>query len=92
MEILNLCSAMLNEAREANRVIMNQAVENRNDPKAPIKMDMLENEIYESTYKASIDPEIHLTYSEKIEHNNTWRTNREKMARLEKNKDKPSQW
>ena len=35
-------------------------------------MDMLENEIDAETYKASIYPEIHLTYSEKTEHDNAW--------------------
>ena len=45
-----------------------------NDPESPIKIYMTENEIDEATYKASIDPEIHLTDAKKTEHYNTWRT------------------
>ena len=45
---------------------------------------MLENDIDEATYKASIDPAIQLTDSKKIEHNNAWGTYRERTSRLEK--------
>ena len=76
--LFNLDSARLSKEREAKRVILNQEVEDGNDPEAPIKLDMLENEIYEATYKASIDTEIHLTDANKIEHNNQWNTYRER--------------
>ena len=46
-------------------------------------MAMLENDIYESTYKASIDPEIHLTNAKKIEHENAFCTYRDSMSWLE---------
>ena len=65
MELLSLQSARLSEAREAKRVIPTQEVEDENNPEAPIKLDMLENEIDEATYKASIDPEIHLMDAQK---------------------------
>ena len=61
MELLNLHSARLGEAREANRFILNQAVEDDNEPEAQINMAMIENEIDETTYKTSIYPLIHLT-------------------------------
>ena len=35
--------------------MMTQAVEDGNDPEAPINLDMLKNDIDEATYKASID-------------------------------------
>ena len=61
MELLNLHSARLGEAREANRFILNQAVEDDNEPEAQINMAMIENEIDETTYKTSIYPLIRLT-------------------------------
>ena len=45
---------------------------------------MPENEIDEATYKASIDPAIHLTYADKIEQDNAWRTYRYRTSRIEK--------
>ena len=44
---------------------MTQAVEYTNDLESPIKLAMLENDIDEATYKASIDPLIHLTDAKK---------------------------
>ena len=46
-------------------------------------MDMLENEIGEATYKASIDPEIHLTYAKKKYYDNECNTYRDKTSRLQ---------
>ena len=78
MELINLQSARLIKENKVKRSMMNQELEDGNDPEAPIKLDMLENEIYEATYKASIDTEIHLTYANKIEHDNQWNTYRER--------------
>ena len=50
--------------------MLTQAAEDGNDPEAPIKMAILEYEIYETTYKALINSEIHLTNAEKTEHEN----------------------
>ena len=55
-----------------------------NDPEAPINLDILENEVDEATYKASINPAINQTDAKKIEHNNAWRKYRERTSRLEK--------
>ena len=55
---------------EAKTVMLTQAVEYGNDLEATIKLAMLENDIDEVTYKASINPAIHLTYSEITEHYN----------------------
>ena len=40
--------------------MLTQAVKDVNYPEAPIKLDIMENEIDEETYKASIYPAIHL--------------------------------
>ena len=45
---------------------------------------MLENDINEATYGASIDSEIHLTGAEKTGHKNSWQTYRERTSSLEK--------
>ena len=65
MALLNLQSARIIEAREANKVMMTQEILDQNEPEALIKLSMLENEIDKATYKASIDTYIHLTDSEK---------------------------
>ena len=84
MELINIQITRLSEARESKRVILDQAVEYGNDPEAPINLDMTEHEIYEATYKASIDSETHLTNYYKTEHDNAWRTYRERTSRLKK--------
>ena len=83
MELINLQSERISEERE-KIFMLTQAVEYGDEPESLIKLAMLENEIDEATYKASIDPEIHLTDSEKTKHDNAWHTNRERMLRLEK--------
>ena len=88
VEILNIESKRLSESREVRRVMLNQAVECGNYPESHIKLAILENEIYEATYKASIDLEIHLTDAEKTEHDNAWHTYRERTSSLEKHRGK----
>ena len=56
MALLNLQSARIIEAREANKVMMTQEILDQNEPEALIKLSMLENEIDKATYKASIYP------------------------------------
>ena len=68
VEILNLQSARLSEAREAKRSILTQAVEGDNYLDVLIKMAMLENEIDEAMYKDSINLEVQLMDAEKTEH------------------------
>ena len=57
VELLNLQSEMISEAKNSKRVIMTQAVEDGKDPEEPINMAVLENDINEANYKASINPE-----------------------------------
>ena len=71
MELINLNIASLINSREAKRVVLIQAVEDENNPESPINLDMLENDIYEATYKSLIYPEIHLTDANKTEHDNS---------------------
>ena len=70
--------------KEKKIFMLTQAVEYGNEPESLIKLAMLENEIDEATYKASIDLVIHLAGSEKTEHDNAWRTYIERTSRLEK--------
>ena len=49
---------------------------------------MMENEIDEATYKALIDPEIHLMDADKIEHDSTWSTYKDRKSRLGKQQGK----
>ncbi len=49
-----------------------------------MKLAILENEIEEAEYKATIDVPIILTGDEQSEHDNAWKTYRERQARLEK--------
>ena len=83
VELLEIHSARLSEAREVKRVMIVQEVKDGNDSEAPIKLSMMENEIKEATYKDSIYPEIHLTYPDKTEHENAWHTYIERDLRLE---------
>ena len=83
MELINLQSERISEERE-KIFMLTQAVEYGNEPESLIKLAMLENEIDEATYKASIDLVIHLAGSEKTEHDNAWRTYIERTSRLEK--------
>ena len=46
VEPINLQSSRLSEAREANKGMMTQAVQEGNYPEAPIKLAILENYIY----------------------------------------------
>ena len=45
MELLNLQSARLSEAREARIFVLTQAVEYGNEPESSIMLAMLENDI-----------------------------------------------
>ena len=42
-----------------------------------MELALLENEIEEASYQASMELPFKLTKTEKTEHNNTWRTYRE---------------
>ena len=64
MELINLQSERISEERE-KIFMLTQAVEYGDEPESLIKLAMLENEIDEATYKASIDSGIHLTDAEK---------------------------
>ena len=67
---------------EANKVMLTQSVEYGNDPEAPIKLAMLESQIDEANYKASIYSTIRLTDAEMVEQDNAWLTYRERTASL----------
>ena len=64
--------------------MLTHSVQYVNDSESPIKMAILEEDIYEATYKASIDPEINLTDDKKTEYEYVWRINRERTSKIEK--------
>ena len=90
MEILNIQSARLSEARKAKKVILTQEVEDGNEPESPIKLNRLENDIDGKIYKDTIDPTIHLIDTKKTEHENAWHTYRGGKSRQKKINNKPS--
>jgi hypothetical protein len=66
---------------------MKQSLEDQvadGDTNAPMKLAILENEIEEAAYKATIDIPIVLTGDEQNEYDNVWKTYQERQAHLEK--------
>jgi hypothetical protein len=53
------------------------------DADAPMLLAILENEIEEAAYQATVDLPIILDESEKTENSNAWRTYQERNSRLE---------
>ena len=74
--MLKIHSARLSETREAKGGMLTQSLEDYNDPELSTNLAMLENDIDEATYKASINPAIHLTDADKTERKNLWPTYR----------------
>ena len=69
------------------RDTMKQSLEDQvadGDTNAPMKLAILENEIKEAAYKATIDIPIVLTGDEQNEYDNVWKTYQERQAHLEK--------
>ena len=54
------------------------------DLDAPMQLAILENEIDEAKYQAGIELPVKLSEMEKTQHENEWRTYRERTSRLEK--------
>jgi hypothetical protein len=76
----------LQQARKAQKVILQAAVTQGNDPEAPLKLAILQNAIAEGDFEQKVEVPIELTDSEKTQHNNEWRTYRERNALLSKNR------
>jgi hypothetical protein len=78
--------ANLQQARKAQKVILQAAVKQASDPEAPLKLAIPENAIAEGDFEQKVEVPIELTDSEKTQHNNEWRTYRERDALLSKHR------
>jgi hypothetical protein len=76
--------ARLSRARQLERSALRTAVGVGTDLTAPRMLAVLENEIEESEYQATLDLPIKLTDEESTHYSNEWRTYRERTTRLEK--------
>jgi hypothetical protein len=72
----------LTRARLAQKTVLETAV-TAGDAEALMSLAILENEIEEAAYQASVDVPIALDEMEKTEHSNAWRTYRKRNSRLE---------
>jgi hypothetical protein len=75
--------ANLQQARKAQKVILQAAVTQGRDPEAPLKLALLENAIAEGDFEQKVEVPIELTDSEKTQHNNELR---ERNALLSKHR------
>jgi hypothetical protein len=76
--------ARLHTARSLQLIQLQAAVVTATDPEAPMLLAILENDIEEATYNATLPLPIKLEDEEYTQHNNEWRTYRERKSRLEK--------
>jgi hypothetical protein len=76
--------ARLHTARSLQLIQLQAAVVLATDPEAPMLLALLENDIEEATYNATLPLPIKLEEDEYTHHNNEWRTYRERKSRLEK--------
>jgi hypothetical protein len=58
------------------------------DLEAPMKLAILQNEIAQGEFSATVDVPIELTDSEQTQYNNEWRTYRERNGNLIKHRGK----
>ena len=74
--------ANIQQARRAQEAILESAVTTGNDPDAPMKLAILQNEIAQGDFAANVDVPIELTDSERTQFSNINRTYRERNANL----------
>ena len=76
----------LQQARQAQQVILQEAVRDGIDPEAPMKLAILENEIAQGTFEQQAEVAIEMSDSEKTQYSNEWRTYRERNSALTKHR------
>jgi hypothetical protein len=76
--------ARLSQARELRRLALETLVSAGTDDTAPMLLAILENDIEEANYQATVDLPIKLTDEESTHYSNAWKTYRERTTRLEK--------
>jgi hypothetical protein len=84
--VIRAGQANIQAAREQQRTLLEAAVAAGEDVEAPMKLALLENEIAQARFEATVEVPIQLSDSEKTQYNNAWRTYRERTAQLEKNR------
>jgi hypothetical protein len=76
----------IQQARQAQETILKAAVQEGTDMDAPMKLAILQNEISQGKFAASIEVPVLLTDSEKTHFSNDWRTFRERNTNLIKHR------
>jgi hypothetical protein len=76
--------ARLHTARSLQLIQLQAAVVTATDPEAPMLLALLENDIEEATYQATLPLPIKLEDEESTQHQSEWRTYRERQSRLDK--------
>jgi hypothetical protein len=66
--------ANLQAAREAQKTILEAAVDAATDPEAPMKLAMLNNAIAEGEFEQAMEVPIDMSESEKTQYSNEWRS------------------
>jgi hypothetical protein len=75
----------IQRARQAQEIILEAAVL-ANDPDAPMKLAIIQNDISQGEFSSSNDVAMELNYSEKMQFSNEWRTFWERNANLIKHR------
>jgi hypothetical protein len=76
----------IQQARQAQETILKAAVQEGTDMDAPMRLALLQNEIAQGEFAASIEVPVVLTDSEKTQFSNDWRTFRERNTNLTKHR------
>jgi len=82
-QMIHVGQANLQQAREAQRVILEAAVA-ANDADAPMKLAILNNEIAQGDFEQNEEVPIVTSESEKTQYSNDWRSYRERTTQLTK--------
>jgi hypothetical protein len=86
VQMVRAGQANLQIARRAQQAILELAVQANTDPEAPMRLAILNNAIAEAEFEQTMEVPIDLTASEKTQHDNEWRTHRDRNALLSKHR------
>jgi hypothetical protein len=85
-QMIRTGQANLEQARIAQQVILQRAVDAGVDPDAPMRLAILNNEIAQGAFEQNVEVPIVMTESEKTQYSNEWRSYRERNANLVKHR------
>jgi len=83
-QMIQNCQANLQQACQAQQTILRKAVKDKTDPKAPMKLAILENEIAQGIFEQQAEVAIEMSDSKKTQFSNEWRTYQERNSALTK--------